>query len=230
MPTSPFWLGVRDAFGPPVPIIFSTMLGFGSFAQALGYGHLEAVLSSVLVWALPGQVVMSDLWASGAGWVTILAAGSLASLRFLPMATALVASFKDGTKSRLWLFWVAHTMSANTWPFGMAAAKRFEPRGRLLYYTAISGTSLSFGALGTAIGYQAANVVPPDIALALVFMNPLFLGIAFAAVREPAFLISILVAVVAGPILHLLDPDLGLVATGVLAGTAGFLLGRRRSS
>ena len=118
-------------------------------------------------------------------------------------------------------------MSANTWPFGMAAAKRFEPRGRLLYYTAISGTSLSFGALGTAIGYQAANVVPPDIALALVFMNPLFLGIAFAAVREPAF--SSRSRRRRRPILSS-GPDLGLVATGVLAGTAGFLLGRRRSS
>ena len=68
-----------------------------------------------------------------------------------------------------------------------------------------------------------------DIVIALVFMNPLFLGIAFAAVREPAYLISILVAVVAGPILHIVDPDMGLLVTGVLAGTAGFLLGRRRS-
>ena len=144
------------------PIIFSTMLGFGSFAQSLGYGHLEAVLSSVLVWALPGQVVMSDLWSSGAGWVTILAAGSLASLRFLPMATALVATFKDGTKSWLWLLWVGHTMSANTWPFGMAAAKRFEPRGRLLYYTALSGT-LTFGALGTAIGCRECSPISSSL-------------------------------------------------------------------
>ena len=87
--------GVRHGLAVPSIVVFATMLGYGSMAHANGFSAFEALLSTALVWAMPGQVAMADLRASGADLFVTLLAVSMASVRFFPMATIMVGTFRD---------------------------------------------------------------------------------------------------------------------------------------
>ena len=53
--------GIRNAFGLPALLLFSAMTGFGSFAQEQGLSLYMSMLSTILIWGLPGQVVHAIL-------------------------------------------------------------------------------------------------------------------------------------------------------------------------
>ena len=47
--------GVKNAIGVPALLLFSAMTGFGSLAQEQGLSIYMSILSTILIWGLPGQ-------------------------------------------------------------------------------------------------------------------------------------------------------------------------------
>jgi predicted branched-subunit amino acid permease len=67
--------------------------------------------------------------------------------------------------------------------------------------------------------------MPQYVTLGLVFLNPIYFMLIFVAdFRQPERALALGLGAVAGPLLHLVDPDWGLLATGLIAGTAAFLI------
>jgi predicted branched-subunit amino acid permease len=61
------------------------------------------------------------------------------------------------------------------------------------------------------------------VTLGLVFLNPIYFMLVFVAdARHRARILALVVGAVTGPPLHLVSPDWGLLATGVLAGSLAF--------
>ncbi|MEE2932284.1 MAG: hypothetical protein VX941_02545 [Pseudomonadota bacterium] len=58
------WNGVRNALGVPSIAGFSSTLDFGALAESNGKTLLVAVSVTLGVWALPGQIVLVDLYPS----------------------------------------------------------------------------------------------------------------------------------------------------------------------
>ena len=152
--------GVRDALTVPTTIIFFTMAGFGTLVTEIGFSAQEAVLTSLLMWSLPAQMVMADMYAGGAEALAILLAVSMANVRFLPMSMALMPTLAPGLRHGFWLYPLAHLMSANTWTLGMHSVERRAPPQRVAYYAPLAVVCLIAGALCTAAGYFAAATVP----------------------------------------------------------------------
>ncbi|SVD93131.1 uncharacterized protein METZ01_LOCUS445985, partial [marine metagenome] len=63
--------GIRNAFGVPALLLFSAMTGFGSLAQEQGLTLYMSMLSTVLIWSLPGQVVHVELYGMGAPAIAV---------------------------------------------------------------------------------------------------------------------------------------------------------------
>ena len=69
--------------------------------------------------------------------------------------------------------------------------------------------------------------MPRPVSLGLVFLNPIyFMLLIILGIKKPAIAFATLIGAVMGPLLHLVSPDWGLMATGVIAGSLGFFLGR----
>jgi predicted branched-subunit amino acid permease len=80
--------------------------------------------------------------------------------------------------------------------------------------------------LGTAAGYLAAGALPRPVRFGLVFLNPVFFALIFADARDRAAVLALLIGALAGPLLHLVSPDWGVLASGMIAGSAAFWLAR----
>ena len=60
-----FWSGIRDASGAPAVVLFAGMIGYGAMGRTNGVDGWFTALSSLLMFALPGQVVLMEMLITG---------------------------------------------------------------------------------------------------------------------------------------------------------------------
>ena len=79
----------------------------------------------------------------------------------------------------------------------------------------------------TAIGFYLADLLPGYITLGLVFLNPIYFMLVFVAdAKHRARILALGIGALAGPLLHLVSTDWGLLLTGLLAGSLAFFADR----
>lgn len=217
-------LAVRQAVGPPSVIVMTSMMGFGSLAADGGITLLTALSASALVWGLPGQVAMAELWASGAGLIAVVLAASLANARFMPMAMSLFPLMRGATRHRASFYLLAQLLSVNTWAACQQAFPAIPPPLRVVYYTAFATTILVAGQIGTGLGYFAVAALPKPVTLGLIFLNPCYFALLFAGTRTRPYIAALLMGAFFGPMIYAITPEWSLLLTGFAAGSAAFFL------
>src|SRR5262249_968978 len=70
-------------------VISGTYISIGSLAHGLGFPLLWVVLSTVLIWAAPAQVILISALGAGAPPLEAGIAVGLGAMRLLPMVVAL---------------------------------------------------------------------------------------------------------------------------------------------
>jgi predicted branched-subunit amino acid permease len=217
---------VRDAIGLPSIVLLASMAGWGSLARESALSLEIALGATIGIWGLPGQIAMAELHAAGADLLAIVLAVSLTSARFLPMAVSFLPVLSADLRRRTWLFLLVQLMSINTWAAGLRVGPSLPSAERRRYFVTFAAVCLSAAVTGTAIGFIAAGQLPRPVALGLLFLNPVFFALLLAVTRARATTLALVIGAVVGPLLHLVSPDWGLLATGVIAGTAAFALSR----
>ena len=221
---------LADACSFPWLVLLASMTGFGSLARDGGFGLDLALVSTLGIWGLPGQVALVELYSGGAELAAVIMASSLANARFLPMAVVLMPRLRQGLRAGLRrsvaVFALAQLMTVNTWAAAMRTSQEFQGADLRLYYLVFSAVCLSAACLGTAVGYFAVGVLPWPVTMGLIFINPLFFAVLFAGFKGRPVVISMVSGALLGPLFHLLEPDYGILMTGVVAGTLAFGLSR----
>src|SRR5262245_19640602 len=66
-------------------VLIGTYVGIGALAHDYGFSLIWVMVSTVLVWAGPAQVIMISALGTGAALVEVALAVCLSGVRFLPM-------------------------------------------------------------------------------------------------------------------------------------------------
>lgn len=227
---------VRDAFLQGARDVFPVVIGVipfglitGASAIASGLTTLDAVASSILVFAGASQLAMIDLLGQGAPWLVAVLTAAVINVRMVMYSASLAPWLSSSPVSHR--AGAAYFLTDQSFALSVTRYTRDEmaPRARLAYYF---GTALPLWAnwqLVTVIGALAGAAVPDDVPLEATI--PLvFLALLVPAVTDRPTLAAALaggtVAVVGAP----LPANLGLVV-GALAGiTVGAVLDRRREA
>lgn len=227
-----FFMGARDAFSLPAFMVAASMLGYGAMVHSAGLGLGVAIVSTLGIWGLPGQVAFIEYMLLGAPLASMMIGVSLANMRFLPMTLSLVPMFKGSKSGWRWRYLWAQFMSVNTWVGLLRRVPELGPDQRAAFYTGFSVLCMSAGAVGVTTGFLLAEAMPFYVTVTLVFLNPIYFAFVFAAMRVRACLLAFAAGAIAGPLIYLLTPEWSLPIAGVLAGTVGFYLDQllRRST
>jgi predicted branched-subunit amino acid permease len=221
-----FWSGIRDALGAPVLVLFAGMVGFGAMGRTHGFDVWMTGLTSLLMFALPGQVVMLEMFISGSSLLAIGFAVTLTSTRFVTMVVTLFPQFHRRDRNLLLYVWV-HMLAMTAWAVSMREFPRMSPQHRLNYFIGLALPCWLISPLGTVLGYFVAGWVPTAVTLGLVFINPLFFLLTFTDVKPWANRIAIGLGCLLGPLFFVWDADSSLLVTGLVAGTAAYSIDRR---
>ena len=209
----------------PSLVLTSAFVGFGGLARDAGISLGQLVFMIPTVWALPSHLILVAGIASDASLFAIALAVSLASLRMLPMAIALVPEVRvEGTK-RWHLLAASNLVAITAWVNLMQRSDKIPRRGRLPYFLGFGLAVMSMSTLAAGLVHQLAGAFPPYVMAFLTFLTPLY----FATSMWNASRLSVeRLALVLGfwflPAARYFTPELSILVAGIGGGALAFLI------
>jgi predicted branched-subunit amino acid permease len=229
---APAIAGFRDALMLPAWIVGLSLMGVGSLARDVGYPVEAAVLSTMLVWAGPSQVLFFASIAAGAAWSAIALAIAFASLRFLPMTVSLLPLLRRPGQGIAAQLAIAHYVAVTSWVESLRRLPTLPPEQRVPYFLGFANALILVSSCTTFAGFHLAGVVPPPVAAGLLCLTPIFfLSSMTAGVRGLADALAIGFGLALAPLASwAIGGGFDLIASGMIGGTIAFLVQRRRKA
>ena len=228
--------GVLAALALPAWTVALALLGVGSLARDAGHPVAAAVLSTLLIWAGPAQVLFYAGLAAGMAPVAIAAVVGFSSIRFLPMTIAVLPLLRtNGRGERTTvgaLLYAAHFNAVTVWTESLRRLPDLPERARFPFYMGFAHACILLTAVSTGLGYFLMGALPLPLAAGLLFLTPIFFTVSAAAgARQRSEWAAIgLGLVLEGPVRGVMGDSIDLLVVGLLGGTAAWLLQRQRST
>jgi predicted branched-subunit amino acid permease len=220
---------LRDPPVAPAAVLCLSFVGFGVLCHGAHLGLAPSLYTTIFVFALPAQVILVDQIARDIPlWTTALAV-AFTGVRLLPMTVALMPHLRAGRPPRLIDYAAAHFVAVTMWIESMRRIPRLPRDMRLPYYFGLAIILAGVSFAGTIAGYLIADHLPRTVAAGLIFLTPayFFMGLIGNGHARGDYA-PIVLGFCGAPLFMKLVPSFDLVSTGLLAGTASFLLFRRR--
>ena len=96
-------------------VLAAGYLGFGALAHGSQFPLWAALLSTVTIFALPGQLAMLEMSIAGAVPVVIVLTVALTAARFLPMTVALLPMVRSPHRPPWQLYAAVHLLAMTGW-------------------------------------------------------------------------------------------------------------------
>lgn len=212
-------------------VLAGTYIGIGALTHDYGFASWWLALSSMLVWAAPGQVILISSLGAGAAPFEAAIAVTLSAIRLFPMVVALLPLLRGpGTRLRDLLL-PTHFTSVSMWVESLRLLPAMPRERRIAFCNGLSvgymGTAVTFG----FVGYYLAAGLPPLFAGALLFLTPMSFLISTA--RNSRLMVDRLalgLGLVLGPLLTYWHVGLDLMWTGVVGGSLAYGVNRVREA
>ena len=221
--------GIKNAFGVPALLLYSAMTGFGSLAQEHGFSIYMSILSTILIWGLPGQVIHIELYGMGAPLIAVALGVAGVNARFMPMTISMMPIFEGGKHNRKWNYFLAHMISINTWAEMIQRKDEIKIDLRVAYFLGFSLTCMLSGVIGVSQGYLLFENMPKTVSVCLVFLVPIYFGIIMSNTKNLPFLLSFVFGCILGPLIHIITQEWSLVISGLIAGSIAYFLCKKYS-
>ena len=224
--------GLRAALGSIFfYVVLGNFSGIGALAYQFGFDPVWIVLCTALIWAAPAQVILISTLGT-ATLIEVAVAVSLSSARLLPMVASLLPMLRrEGTRGPMLLLLLLpmHFTAISVWAEGMRLLPSVPKHERTAFYNGL-GTGLLFAAaVASTAGFYLARSLPPLFAAALLFLTPMSLLMSTCSnIRMLIDGLAFGLGLVVGPIVAAQKVGLDLLWTGLIAGSAAYLVHRLR--
>jgi predicted branched-subunit amino acid permease len=224
----PFIAGFRAAWLSVLAyVLMGTYIGIAALAHDFGFSLWWLALSTVLVWAGPGQVILISALAAGAGPIETAMAVTVSSARLLPMVISLLPLLGPTPMRKRRLILPAHLTAVSMWIESMRLLPGIGREARIPFATGLGLAFMTAAQLGSAIGYLLAASLPSLFAAGLLFLTPISFLISTARnCRIASDWLALAFGLVIGPILAKWQIGLDLLWTGIIGGSLAYGLHR----
>ena len=212
-------------------VIVGSYVSIGALAHDLGFSLLWIVLSSLLIWAAPAQLILISALGAGAPPLEVALAVGLSGMRLLPMVVALMPLLKTPATRARELIVPAHFTAISMWIESLRLLPKLPRAARIPFANGL-GTALMAGAvLASIVGFRLAQALPSLLVAALLFLSPMsFLISAVRNARVTADRVALVLGLVLAPLLAWRGVELDLMWTGLIGGGVAFAAHRLREA
>jgi len=223
--------GVKHAIGVPALGLGSSMFAFGAFLHSAGFDIYQSFFSTFFTFALPGQFVMAETILAGGTLLNIFLAVLLTNSRLYPMTVNITPLIRNSNVPKWKQYIGAHFIAVTSWFNFFSVQKNIKEDEKFNYFVGLGGFLWANSVVCTVAGYLFSNLVPHEILIALVFINPMyFLVMTVSNLEEKKIICSILVGATLSIFLNDFFPGWSVLIAGVLAGTLGFFIFRKENN
>ena len=204
-------------------VLFASFIGFGGLIRDIGFPIGAAILSTLLVWALPAQVLLVGGYAAGNAAPVIALAVGLSSVRLFPMTASILPYLRGPRRGMGVQFIAAHFVAVTAWIEGMRHLPKLPHEARLPFFFGLAVSLVISSMISTAIGYQLAGTLPRALAIGLLFLTPLSFLIQLSHnARDMVDRLALLFGLLLAPLMAEFGGRLDLLWTGLIGGAAAW--------
>ncbi len=225
-----FVAGLRAAWSSVFSLVLiGTYIGIGALAHDYGFGLVWVLLSTLLVWVAPGQVILISALGGGAAHVEVAITVSLSSARLLPMVVTLLPLLKGPDTRDRELLLPAHFTAVSMWVESLRLLPAMLREERIPFCNGLAVGFMTAAHVGTVIGFYLVASLPWLLTAALLFLTPMtFLCSTTRNAQSLGDRVALGIGLVLGPLLAWAHVGLDLLWTGIVAGSVGYGLHRLR--
>lgn len=211
----------------PGLVLFAGYVGYGGLLQAVDFPFVAGLLSTVLIWALPAQIILIGGIATGTSLVAVALAIALSSLRLFPMVMAIAPYLRGTRRSLARDLFSAHFVAMTLWVEGQRLLPRMDPAGRLPFALGMATGLLLLSLAGTASGFFMAGELPKHLAIGLLFLTPISFSVFMVrGASELMDWVALGLGFALTPFVAGLGGGMDLMISGLGGGTVAYLAGR----
>jgi predicted branched-subunit amino acid permease len=222
-----FLQGARAIFtSVQAMVLFATFIGFGGLCASLGFPLGATLLSSVIIFAMPSQLLVVSGFIGGNTLPVIALGVFLSAARLLP-ATVTMLPYLRG---KLWQQLIAsHFVAVTVWVEGKRLLPGRPANERLPFYFGFALMCIAFATLAAWAGYFLAGSLPRPLAIGLSFLTPMsFLIALIRNARDVVDYLALILGLVLAPLFVWLELPLDLLWAGLLGGGIAWLIHRKQ--
>jgi|TARA_B100001105_G_C22340256_1_gene420977 predicted branched-subunit amino acid permease len=201
-------------------------VAIGALLKNLGFNIQESIFSTLLIYALPGSLVMAESLLVGASLLNIFLAVWLVNARLYPMTVSLMPLLMHKSQPRWKYYLSCHFIAVSAWLIMKSRYQSVEKKHRIDFWIGIGTATWSVAILGTLIGFLSADFLNKDMMIGLAIVNPVyFMCMMAGAMKTIQVSLSVILGAILGPLFFFISPEWSILYGGFSAGTIAFFIG-----
>jgi len=204
-------------------VLFATYLGIGALAHDTHFSLLWVLLSTLLVWAGPAQIILISMLGSGATAVQAAIAVTMSAIRLFPMVVSVLPMLRTPQTKRRHLILATHFIAVTLWVECFRLLPQV-PRARRIAFTHGLGCGLVTVCLtATTLGYGLAANLPQLFAAAILLLTPLaFLLSTARNCKQISDILALALGLALFPLVARLNTGVDILISGMAAGSIAY--------
>ena len=223
-----FFKGYKSILKPDSPAIAlgCCFIAIGALLKNIGFNIQESIFSTMLIYALPGSLVMAESILVGASLLSIFIAVWFVNARLYPMAVSLFPLMMDESQPKWKYYLSCHFIAVSAWLIMKSNYETIEKKDRVDYWIGIGSATWSVAVLATIIGFYLSEYLNKDMLMGLAILNPIyFTCMMVGAMKTAQVTLSVTLGAILGPIFYFFSPEWSILLGGLVGGTIAYLIG-----
>ena len=225
-----FFKGYKSILKPDSPAIAlgCCFIAIGALLKNIGFNIQESIFSTMLIYALPGSLVMAESILVGASLLSIFIAVWFVNARLYPMAVSLFPLMMDESQPKWKYYLSCHFIAVSAWLIMKSNYETIEKKDRVDFWIGIGSATWSVAVLATIIGFYLSEYLNKDMLMGLAILNPIyFTCMMVGAMKTAQVTLSVTLGAILGPIFYFFSPEWSILLGGIFAGSLAYLIGEK---
>ncbi len=218
-----FKKGCRTALGIPGISLAASFFALGALFKNSGLNAMQSFLSTLIGFALPGQLVMAETLIVNGTLLNILIAVFLTNARLYPMTVNLVPVIRQNNRPRWHYYFLAHFIAVTSWVYMLSNYNKINKENRFSFFLGLGVTLWFLSTIATVIGFYTAGIISKKVFVAIIFLNPIyFMCMIVSVLNKLHIILTVFLSIILAPILFLVTPDWSVLLAGVISGIISY--------
>ena len=225
-----FFKGYKSILKPDSPAIAlgCCFIAIGALLKNIGFNIQESIFSTMIIYALPGSLVMAESILIGASLLSIFIAVWFVNARLYPMAVSLFPLMMDESQPKWKYYLSCHFIAVSAWLIMKSNYETIEKKDRVDFWIGIGSATWSVAVLATIIGFYLSDYLNKDMLMGLAILNPIyFTCMMVGAMKTVQVSLSVILGSILGPVFYFFSPEWSILLGGLVAGTVAYYFGEK---
>jgi predicted branched-subunit amino acid permease len=225
-----FFKGYKSILKPDSPAIAlgCCFIAIGALLKNIGFNIQESIFSTMLIYALPGSLVMAESILIGASLLSIFISVWFVNARLYPMAVSLFPLMMDENQPRWKYYLSCHFIAVSAWLIMKSNYEIIEKKDRVDFWIGIGSATWSVAVFSTILGFYLADYLNKDMLIGLAILNPVyFICMMVGAMKTIQITLSVILGGILGPVFYFISPEWSILMGGFIAGSIAYLMGEK---